>query len=211
VFMKSFKYIFPLLFAGLLTSSQGQTAATVTTPVASASVSAPTAPSNLAYGVTQVLKLQQGGLGKDVLVNYVNSANMAFALRADDIIYLHQVGVPEEVITAMMDKERSHATIAQTQAPIETQQVQYSSQVNPPAPQVSAPTTVVTQPPVVYTTPSYVYNYPSYPYYGGYGYGWGVPLSLSFGFGWGGHYHSGWGGGYHGGGGWHGGGGGHHH
>lgn len=210
--MKTFKYIIPLLLTGWVTDSQAQTSSAVATPVASASVSSPAvAPSNLAFGVTQVLKLQQGGLGKDVLMNYVNSANLSFALRADDIIYLHQVGVPEEVITTMMERERNHMAVAQSSAPVEEPQSQSVAQVNPSAAQVApATTTFVSQPSVVYTTPTYV-SYPSYPaysypYYGGYGYGWGVPLSLNFGFGWGGHYHGGWGGG-----GWHGGGGGFHH
>jgi hypothetical protein len=209
--MKSIKFLIPVLIASSIACTvSAQTAtATVQTPDSSAAASIPNAPADLAFGPTQVVKLQQGGLGKDILVTYVSNANLSFRLRADDIVYLHKVGVPDEVINAMMDKERNQAVLAQNSAPAPAlvqqpvaQQPQ-ATMVNPPV----AQTTVVTQPPVVYTSPSYSYDYP---YYGG-SYYYGPPVSLSFGFGWGRGW-GGWGGGWHGGwgGGWHGGGG-HHH
>lgn len=211
--MKSLKYlIVTLSAASLACAASAQTAsATVQTPAASVSASAP-APQDLSYGASQVLKLQQAGLSTDVLINYVNSANASFSLRADDIVYLHNAGVPQEVITAMQQKQ---APVAQNTAPAPAQQPVQSqpetTMVNPPSPQPST-TTVVTQPPVVYTSPTYVYpSYPSYPYYGYYGspYYYGPSIRLGFGWGWGGHgWHGGYGG-YHGG--WHGGGGWHHH
>lgn len=213
--MKTLKCLIATLSAASLAcAASAQTAAaTVHTPAVTASAQAP-APKDLSYGAAQVLKLQQSGLGTDVLVNYVNSANISFALHADDIIYLHNAGVPQEVISAMQQKENNQATAAQNTAPAPAQQPVESqpqtTMVNPPtaAPQT---TTVVTQPPVVYTSPTYVYpSYPSYPYYGYYGSPYYYGPSISLGFGWGhGWYGHGWGGGWHGG--WHGGGGWHHH
>ncbi|MGZ4972178.1 MAG: hypothetical protein ACXWIU_02140 [Limisphaerales bacterium] len=203
--MKTFKYIIPIaIVASLACAAPAQTAsATVQTPAAT--VSTPAAPSDLAIGVTQVLKLQQAGIGKEVLLNYVHNSDLSFNLRADDIVYLHNVGVPEEVISAMMSKPRSTIVVTETPAPVQQQQPQ-TTMVNPPN-----PTPVVTQPPVVYSSPTYVYDYPYYPYYGG-SYYYGPPISLNFGFGWGSHWGGGWHGGHGGwgGGGWHGGGG-HHH
>ena len=157
-----------------------------------------------------MLKLQQAGISKDVLLNYVINADLSFHLRADDIVYLHNVGVPEDVISAMMTKARNTVVVAETPAPVQQQPVAQQPQttmVNPPK-----PTTVVTQPQVVYSSPSYAYGYPYYPYYGG-SYYYGPPVSLNIGFGRGSHWGGGWHGGHAGwgGGGWHGGGGGHHH
>lgn len=217
--MKTLQYFLATLTtASLACAASAQTAsATVQAPPATASVSVPSAPADLSYGASQVLKLQQAGLGTDVLVNYVNSANVSFSLRADDIVYLHNAGVPQEVITAMQQKQTAvaqNATPAPAQQPVQSQS--QSTMVNPPSPE--SQTTVVAQPPVVYSSPTYVYpSYPYYSYYGGYPY-YGPSISLGFGWGYGGYGHGwyghgwyghggyghgGWGG-YHGGGGWHG-------
>jgi hypothetical protein len=193
----------PLMVAAAMVASRASAqTATVQTPVASASASAvvAAAPNNLSYGVSQVAKLQQAGLSKDVIVNYVRSGNFTFHLRADDIIYLHQLGVPQEAISAMMEKDSNAAAVAQsTPVSQEAPMAQTAPQptVTQATPEQTAPP-VVEQPPVVYSAPSTVYVDPyPYAYYPRYYYG--PPVSLSFGFGWG----HGWGGGWHGGGGWH--------
>src|SRR5262245_13158074 len=116
--MKIVKYLAAtLITASLACAASAQTAtASVKTPVTSASASAPSTTANLSFGASQVLKLQQAGLGTDVLMNYVNGSADSFALRADDIICLHNAGVPQEVITAMINKDRRTA-VAQNVAP----------------------------------------------------------------------------------------------
>lgn len=175
----------------------------------------------LPYGATEVLKMYQGGISKETIIEYINSSALPYRLNADAIIYLKTVGVPQEITKAMLVRE---GQLEQQQA---APQQNYAAQppmqaANPPNPYGSG---VAPQPPmqnvVVPTTPApqvtvvgadypavYDYGYPYYGYAGGYwpgyyGVGWGWGWG-----GWGGH----WGyGGFHGGyGGFHGGGGGFH-
>jgi hypothetical protein len=207
-------------------------AATVTTPPAApaASVAAP-APA-LAFGVSEVVKMYQGGISKDVLVGYIDNTVLPFHLDADGIIYLHHLGMPQEVTSALIRRDgelqRQADAAYQQQAQAFQQQQQATAAVAAPnnqavagntAPPVVMPSTPPpvapypypdTAPAVVY--PDYgVYPYYGYPYYygpnvviGGWGWGWG-PGGWGWGWGRGGYGHGGYGHGGFGGG--HGGGG----
>jgi uncharacterized membrane protein YgcG len=223
-------------------SAVGQTPATTPAPSVpqqppNGSVSAPP-PGNgnmptpgMAYGVSEVLKMYQGGINKDVILHYIHNTTLPFHVTADNIIYLHGLGMPEEIVRTLIERDgqlQQQAMRAyQQQGPPPGYGQQppagYDQQPPPgygqqPPPgdqsQVVTPTTpapVVTAPYVYdYGAPYYDYAYPYY-YYGywpavGWGWGWG-----GRGWGWGGHYGGGWGrggvGGFRGGGGFHGGGG----
>src|ERR1700679_4277470 len=63
-------------------------AAPVATPAAApAATVSPQAPA-LPYGVSEVLKMYQAGISKDVLVGYIENTVLPFHLNADGIIYL---------------------------------------------------------------------------------------------------------------------------
>jgi len=51
-----------------------------------------------------IVKLAQAGINRDVMLTFVDSAG-TFNLDADQIIYLHELKVPSEVITAMMQHD----------------------------------------------------------------------------------------------------------
>jgi hypothetical protein len=173
--------------------------------------SATQSPAQLTPGVADVLRLSQAQVGDDVIVSFIKSSGRSYGgMSASEIAYLHQQGVSDQVVTAMLNQPKQVP-----QAPPHTaQQTQVAPAPAPAdvAPQLSAsPTVTYSQP----AAPSTVYVVPSSPtvdygYYPSYGY-YGYPypaLSFSFGFGggyWGGHYY-GHGGGYHGGGYYHGGG-----
>lgn len=52
----------------------------------------------------EILKLAQAGIEEDVLLTFVDSAG-TFNLDSDQIIYLRDLGVPDEVINAMMQHD----------------------------------------------------------------------------------------------------------
>ena len=196
-----------LAFTAGNVAAQDSTAATA--QPAAASQPAP----QLSYGVPQVLQLVQAKISDGVIVNYIQNSGTIYSLKADEIVYLKQQGVSDNVLNAMLNQrsrltgstEPASTTASPTAASVQT----YAPAAPAPAViyvQQTAPSSTVY---VIPDTQTYLYDtyyysgypYYSYPYYGGYNYGWPA-VSLSFG--WGGYY----GGGYHGGGGIYGGGGG---
>ena len=181
-----------------------------TAPANATPAPAPTSPNTpqLSFGVPDVLKLSNAKVNDDTIVSYVQYSGRSYgALSAAEIVYLHEQGVSDRVVTAMLEQRKKFTeTVAQPAQPAAVASApQY---VQAPAPSTanyvqSAPASSVY---VIPNTPRYVdYGY-SYPWYGYYGYSY--PLAFSFGYygGYhGGYYHGGYyrGAGYHGGG--------HHH
>jgi hypothetical protein len=187
----------------------------------------------LPYGAAEVMRMYQGGINKDVIVNYINSTSLPYHLNADSIIYLQTLGMPQEITKSMIlrDGQLQQQQAANQQyyqqqpmpgpapspyagyGPYGAMQVQQPpAQVVMPSTPAPAVTTVV--PDYSYYDYGYPYYYNGWPYYyggpsvyvGGWGWGWGWG---GWGRGWGyGGYRGGYGG-YRGGygGGYHGGGG----
>src|SRR5690242_10524728 len=61
-------------------------------------------PSQLSYGVPQILQLSQAKVGDDVIVRYIQNSGTIFALKAPEIVYLKQQGVSDTVLNAMIDQ-----------------------------------------------------------------------------------------------------------
>ena len=169
----------------------------------------------LAYGVPQVLQLVQAKVGDNTIIAYIHNSGNSYNLTADQIIYLRQQGVSDNILNVMLTQPKPASAPAPA-AP--TPDNSYQAQA--PASYAPAPTTTYVQsapPSTVYVVPNsqpYYYNnyYYSQPYY--YPYSYFPSVALSFGFGGSSYYHGGYYGGYHGGGGYyHGGmgGGGMHH
>ncbi len=163
--------------------------------------SPPAAAPQLAYGVPQILQLAQAKVSDDTIIAYIHNSGNSYGLNADQIIYLRQQGVSDNVINVMLNQPKTAAVTAPAAPPDNSYQAQA------PASYAPAPTTTYVQsaPSAVYVVPnSQAYYYSGYyaqPYYYPY-YAWPYPaVSLSFGFG--GGFHGGFhGGGFHGGG-WH--------
>jgi hypothetical protein len=173
----------------------------------------------LAFGVSEVVKMYQGGISKEVIVSYIENTVLPFHLTADGIIYLQHLGVPQEVTSALIRRDgelqkQAMAAYQQQQQAMATAPGTQAAPGNtaPPAqpavtmpgtlpPSVSPyPDTTGVAPPVVY--PDYgPYPYYGYPYYygpdvviaGGWGWGWG-PHGWGWGPGRGGFDHGGFGG-----------------
>ena len=71
-------------------------------------------PSNIdpSSPLAQVVKLTQSGVGEGVIMAYVTNSTSTFNLNPDKIIYLKDIGVPDELVTAMMQRDQVLAASA---------------------------------------------------------------------------------------------------
>lgn len=81
-------------------------------------VQAPVVPEqmNLSPALTQVVKLIQGGVNQDVVMAYVTNSTDLFNIGSNEILYLHDLGTPAPVITALIQKDSSPEAQAKRQA-----------------------------------------------------------------------------------------------
>jgi hypothetical protein len=210
----------------LSATAQTPAPATTTTPPPSPTVSAPV---TLPYGVEDVLKLSRAQVSEDVMLTFIHNSGTIYNLAPKDIVYLHNEGVSDRVITAMLDQRKNvpaemaartappsapapvypdanAAAAAQAAAHQAAAQNAAASALPapaylPPEPTYAPASTVYDIP---YASPDYYpYYYGGYPYYyGGYPYYYGPSVAFGFGFGYGGRFGYGGyrGGGFHGGG-----------
>jgi hypothetical protein len=83
--------------------------------------------------LAQVIRLAQAGVDESVIMSYVTSSTSMFNLDSETIIYLSDLGVPNEVVTAMMQRDQ----VLQQQM----------AAANPPPPPPDTTTTAPTEPP----------------------------------------------------------------
>ena len=138
----------------------------------------------LTPNVAAIVKLVQAKISDDTIIAYIKNSGNNYRLDAPQIIYLHQQGIADAVITAMLNQPKpgiAEATVSMPTTPA-------------PEPVASA---AYEQPSVTYveSEPVTYYDYEPY-YYPVYsGYYWSYPVVVSYG--WGGYRHNG---GWHGGG-----------
>jgi hypothetical protein len=155
-------------------------------PVAQATQTVVVAPPGPAKAASDVVKMFDAGVKEPAILAYVSTAP-PMVLTADDVIYMHNHGIPGDVITTML---KHHADLGTVQAPA-------AAQAQPPL--VPPASYATAQPAYVSTDGGYPYSYPYYDY--GYGYPYYYPYSSiaiggSFWFGnpW---FHSGFHNGFH--------------
>jgi hypothetical protein len=131
----------PLNFTNAQDSAQGAAPSMTATTA--------TALTNISPAVAEVIRLAESGVGDDVVLAYIQNSQATFDLRADDVLYLRDVGVSSAVITAML----THDTTLRNQIPANANTV-------PPEP-VPEPTPPPTQelPPVYSSTAPAEVNY----------------------------------------------------
>jgi uncharacterized membrane protein YgcG len=161
-------------------------------------------------GASEVVKMYQGGIKKDVIISYINNTSLPYHMGADGVAYLHSLGVPQDIIQAMIQRDARLQKIQAMQQSTPPSAAPNGVQATAQSGRIVAPST---PPPNIAVIPGGDYGYPyyydyEYPYYD---YGvYGPPIIIG-GWGWGGGrghggFHGGFGG-VHGGGGFHGGGG----
>ena len=143
-----------------------------------------TAVPQLTPNVAAIVNLAQAKISDDTIIVYIKNSGNSYGLDAAQIIYLHQQGISDAVITAMLNQPKPG--IATATVPMPTT----------PAPEPVA-SAAYEQPAVTYveSEPVTYYDYEPY-YYPVYsGYYWSYPVVVSYG--WDGYRHIG---GWHGGG-----------
>ena len=110
-------------------------------------------------GAQEVLRLAESGVGEEVITAYIDTARVPFAVDAADIIYLNDLGISTDLITAMLRHDtalREQGVVAAPQAnpySAAQPQPQYQPQ-RPPQP------VVIPDAPTVPAAPVYVSNAP---------------------------------------------------
>lgn len=170
---------------GTLPSS---TPATVPTPQAAPAATVDARAPALPVGVSEVVKLYQGGLSKEFIVGYIENSVLPFHLTAEGAIYLQHLGVSQEVISALIHRDGE----LQRQSAAAYQQQQQAAANNQdlagnPAPSVVIPVTPPPEVPYAYqdaSAPVVYRDYAVYPYYGyDYPYFYGSEVLIGGGFG----------------------------
>ena len=85
--------------------------------------------------LAQVIRLTQAGVDESIIMTYVTNSGSTFNLDSDKIIYLKDIGLPNEVVTAMMQRDQ------------QLQQQMTASAYQPPAQPAPAPPPVPTEQP----------------------------------------------------------------
>src|SRR5437773_4059927 len=77
------------------------------------------AAANVSPQVVEIVKMSDAGADATVIQAYVENSTIAYTPRSEEIIYLHEHGIPSSVITAMIQrgaKLREQAATAQASA-----------------------------------------------------------------------------------------------
>jgi hypothetical protein len=72
---------------------------------------------HLSPNLTEVTKLIQAGVAESVVRSFISNTSGAFSLGSDEIIYLNDLGVSGEVITAMMEHDQAWSSTVQSAPP----------------------------------------------------------------------------------------------
>ena len=143
-----------------LANAQTPTAPPAPTPTADASAIPPasvTPPPNILPNspLAQVIRLVQAGVDESIVLTYITNSSSTFNLDSDRIIYLSDLGVPNNVVSAMLERDQ-----------VMQQQMAAASTPPPPVPETPATEPVETPPPPAPAEVTVNYFYTSLAPYG---------------------------------------------
>jgi hypothetical protein len=99
-------------------------------------------PADMPPGVKTIAKLAKAGLSEDAMLTQAHSDGTAYKLTANQIVYLSKVGVPQDVIKALLvgnqaPSQPESETAEQTPSPNEQPEQEAAPAAPPPAPTVT--------------------------------------------------------------------------
>lgn len=106
-------------------------------------------PTDLTPTVREVIRLSESGVGDQVVLAYIQNAQTQFNLSADHILYLRDLGLAPEVLTAMLNHDKG-LPVQMSAATPQPQPEPVPQEPPPPSEPVTAP-----------LTPTYVSNPPA--------------------------------------------------
>lgn len=121
--------------------------------------------------LNDVIKMAQAGVDESVMLTYVTNSQHLFKLGADEIIYLKDIGVPDNVVTAMLERDQALSQALQAAAQAKAAEAQTAqaqaaaaaqAAAQTPAPEAAAPSYVnppAAQPTETVSQPNVTYNY----------------------------------------------------
>lgn len=114
------------------------------------------APPSLSPGVDEIVQLAQANVGDDVLLAYIENSSANYNVKVEEILYLHDLGLSTQVVSAMVRHSQGMRDQAASNAPPPGAQVNPEAQATASAQVAAAPTNVSTpaEPQQVTTTPS---------------------------------------------------------
>src|SRR5688572_22109568 len=82
--------------------------------------------------VYEVIDMAKNGVSEDVMLAYVENRDDTYDLDADDIKYLYDVGVPDKVVVAMIERPAEVSTVALVKDEAHQNLRDYSTVMDPP-------------------------------------------------------------------------------
>ena len=90
-------------------------------------------PLQLSPALADVIKLVQGGVGEQVLMAHITNSTDIFYVGSTEILYLHDLGVPSDIITALIQHDSTPEALARKQAASAAQPLPPGVALNAPA------------------------------------------------------------------------------
>ena len=118
------------------------------------------------FGVDEVVKMHQGGVEADVILNYIENSSVPYHLNAEEVVRLHEIGVPSSILTTLIRhgakvQQQANAASAVIQQKATEEAKAAAASYNPYSPAVYAAAPAVTY---TYAYPTHVNTYPAYVY-----------------------------------------------
>jgi hypothetical protein len=133
-------------------------------PVPAALEAKPLPPSIKASGpLAEVIKLAQAGVDDVVMLTYITNSTSTFGLSSDEIIYLNDIGVPNNVVTTIIEHDQAMkqfwANAAQAQATASAPAPETNAEPAAAAPSyVNQPQAAPAEPPPTIVNNNYFYD-----------------------------------------------------
>jgi hypothetical protein len=112
----------------------------------------PPDPLKLTPALADVIKLVQAGVGEEVLMSYITNSTGIFNMGPNEILYLHDLGVPGPVITSLIQQDSTPEAMARKHAANAVQPLPPGVALSRPATNIFTPRT--TPPPPAAPAPA---------------------------------------------------------